>query len=862
MEIYNKNIKKSFYNKLKNKIRVKRIITILLIVFTIVGFGVSFIAYGAYLNKTGQTATLRMFIIRISELDFSFLPKNIESSTKHIDNFSIDVKFKNWEKIRYYREQAIQNGSINSENQEEVPAKIRYNGHTYAVDICLTGLTNIHIEHPYKWSLSVEVKHDETIMGMRKFALLIPQARGYLTDWIATEILKSQNLVGLRSDFVNVSINGKDNGLYYLEERFDKRLVENNHFREGIIFKLNDTGIEPYGLNRIAKSKEFTSQLIVLKKIIQGFLTGEIKADKVFDLKKFASFCVVSDILNQKHADFRENMRMYFNPVTNLIEPIGREWGNLRKEEQTKTSLVIEKPNPEVEFHVSLSKDPILSKIFNSFAFEEEYIKQAAILSNPCYLDSIVKENETTINELLNKIYEQNPFYIFPLDLLHENQKYIREKIFTKLQNINVFYKYLKGDSVFLSVENKIDLPIEIHYFKYNSKKEILPFDRILLKPNYKTSNTYQNIKIRLNNNISSSDFSSDSLEVYYSILGINDIKKTIVFKKELTNDDYLNMNPTTQPSNANKFSFLIVNDKTRTIKFANKKCNISKELIIPKGYIVSAKPGCQINLINSAKIISYSPVSFFGNSDNPINITSSDSTGQGIVVFNCSQRSEFSYVNFKYLSNITDPGWDLTGAITFYESPVTINNCKFSNNLRGDDYINIIRSDFNVLNTTFENTKADAFDSDYSKGTLKNVMFNQLGNDAIDVSGTKLYVENIDIINAGDKGVSGGEGSNIICKNIKINGGEIAIASKDNTTIDINGISINSSKLAYCAFQKKTEYGPGIINVNKSILKNVGTDYLIEVGSSLSINGKQINQKSDKVKELLYGAEYGKSSK
>ena len=862
MEIYNKSTNTSYFSKVKNKIRVKRTISILLIVFILIGFGFGCVIYGAYLNKTGQTTTLKMFLVRISELDFSFFSKNIESKTIVIDNFSIDVKFKNWERIRYYRELALSNGGITSEMQKEVPAKIKYNGHTYSVDISLTGQTNSHLNHPNKWSLSVKVKKNEAIMGMRRFAFLFPQARGYLTDWIATEMLKSQNVIGLRSDFVNVSINGKDNGLYYLEERFDKRLIEHNRFREGIVFKLNNTDLKIYGLKKIAKSEEFSSQLILLKRLIHGFLTGEIKTDKVFDLEKFATLYVVSDILNQKHPVFRSNMRLYFNPITSLIEPISREWGYLRKETKAKISLSIEKPNPEVEYHVSLSKEPILKKIINSFAFEEEYIKQAVILSNPSYIDSIVKENENTINELLDKIYRQNPFYIFPLDMLHENQNYIWDKIFTKQQSINVFYKFIKEDSIFLSVENKLDLPIEIHYFKYNSKTEIIPTNRILLKSNYKTQKINQSINFRLNSEINSTSFSSDSLEVYYSILGVNQLKKAIVYPKEMTKSDYLILNPTTQPSNVNDFPFIYVNNENNTIEFPAEKCNISMDLIIPEGYFVRAKPGCQINLSNSARIISYSPILFFGKSDSVITITSSDSTGQGIVVFNCDMTSEFSYVNFKYLSNISDFGWDLRGAITFYESPVNINNCTFYGNIKGDDYLNIIRTDFNILNTTFENTKADAFDSDFCTGKIENVKFRQVGNDAIDVSGTKLYINGVEIVNSGDKGISGGEKSHLICKNIEISGGEIAIASKDNTIIDVNGINITSTKLAYCAFQKKPEYGPGIINVNNANLKNVDVDHLIEVGSSLSINGKQIDQKSNKVKEVLYGAEYGKSSK
>ena len=58
--------------------------------------------------------------------------------------------------------------------------------------------------------------------------------------------------------------------------------------------------------------------------------------------------------------------------------------------------------------------------------------------------------------------------------------------------------------------------------------------------------------------------------------------------------------------------TFLIVNNNSKLIEFPNEQCDIFKDLIIPKGYIVSASPGCKINLINSSKIVSYSPLLFF----------------------------------------------------------------------------------------------------------------------------------------------------------------------------------------------------------------------------------------------------------
>ena len=109
-------------------------------------------------------------------------------------------------------------------------------------------------------------------------------------------------------------------------------MIINNNREEGFIFKLEDE-LKIYELNKeILKNKELTAQLNHVKKMLFAIQTNNLGIEKVFDIKKFATLFAVSDLMNQKHALFRGNSRFYYNPITNLIEPIGREWGYLREE--------------------------------------------------------------------------------------------------------------------------------------------------------------------------------------------------------------------------------------------------------------------------------------------------------------------------------------------------------------------------------------------------------------------------------------------------------------------------------------------------------------------------------------------------
>ena len=858
MEILNKNKKRS-YKEIKNNLSLKRIILISLILIGMILFGFGNLVYGAYLNSTGRTYNLKLALQQISNFNFSFVPNTINGQLTKVKQFDLDISFKNWEKIRYNREKALINGvSILKEFKEDVPAKIRFKNETYKVKIALTGGNMAHINHPSKWSLMVKVKNGKTIMGMNKFALLYPRGRGYLTDWFATRLLQSRNIIGLQTGFANLNINGKDRGLYYLEERFDSNLLEkSNQFYEGIVFRPIGSNLKIYGYDRIKENSKLFKDAIHLKQLWYSFLNDSIKPEQIFDLKKFASLYVCTDIMynpSEAHALWYGNLRFYFNPITKLVEPIAREWGSINKfDHKPLEKLLIENRLPDI---YKLQK-----KISNNLTFKELYIKEAELLTKKSFLDSIIEIHRTEMDQLLNEIHTQNPFYEFPIHILYENQENIRKKIDPFIPPLDVYFDSIKNNELNLQIVNRSDLPIEIKYLVYNDKKIILPDEKIIAIPKFEVSNIFQKINIPVNSidNIELSKLSMDSIEVVFSILGLNETNKnyyrhiytskTIILPNK-NSFNYSSINPIQKVSNIYDFDFLEI--KNRIITFSDSICEVNKDLIIPIGYAVKTKPGCTINITNSAKIISHSPLLFFGNKEKPITVTSSDLTGRGIIVFNSKPLSEFTYVNFNSLSSIKDDDWKLNGVITFYESSININHCSFNKNITGNSYLNIIRSNFNILNSSFINTFQNALSIDFCTGEIESVLFQNINDIALNINESELLVTDLEIKKSFGVGIRGEKNSYVVLKNIKLNQNNVAIISKDNTTININNIDIDSTNLAFSVFTENSGYGPGIMNIEKSTLKNIKKDYLIEVNSSLTINGEKINNTTKKVEEKL----------
>ena len=133
--------------------------------------------------------------------------------------------------------------------KEWVPAKIRHENREYKVDIRVKGQSTDH------WgefgSIKSKSKKAETIMGMKRFALQLPKTRGFLNEWYFHQLLKYSDLIHLCYKFVNLSINGDTRPVYALEENFGKRLLENNHRKEGQFFVCHMIKVEGLRSNRL-----------------------------------------------------------------------------------------------------------------------------------------------------------------------------------------------------------------------------------------------------------------------------------------------------------------------------------------------------------------------------------------------------------------------------------------------------------------------------------------------------------------------------------------------------------------------------------------------------------------------------------
>jgi len=893
------NIGKYIFNK-----KLKIFFNILFLMFILligIGAGLFFAGFfGSFDNPSPKTVRLIKAIgidnpMSIKTVLDGILAENIKiplnifrgvfSNPKKI---YIDIKFEDYQKVMYKREEALKRGVLLATSEDYIPAKINYKGEKVDVKLRLKGDWTDHLEGD-KWSFRIKVKGEDTLFGMRTFSIQDPKTRNYLSEFFYQSAFKKEDIIGLRYEFIDVTINGEHKGVYALEEHFDKYLLEDNNRREGIFIKFDEDSyrnylyqesvylnaplpgserenyyplaiVDTFKTNSVMEDPIKKAQFERAHNLLQSFRQGSLKTHEVFDVDILARYFAITTILGAQHGASWHNIRFYYNPITSLLEPIGYD-GSLKTTKYRSQDLelyfpsCIDSSNNKYNLieNCDISYDNSIDGLFSDSIFFEKYIQELNRVSKKEYLDNLFLELEDSLQKNLNIIHKDSPWYHFSKDIFYYNQNYIN-KFLEPINDINIYFQGGSSDIIKLNIGNSHSLPIEILDVSYNDtfifKSEP---EKIFLQPHSSEFINYKKINFKIPKNLLWEDSFVSDLIINYQVFGTNRIKNQTVlpwayFEQNFSETDFM-----MKEKNYSKFDeFMEINEDTKTIIIKQGYWKLEEDLIIPEGYSVLVNPGTTIDLTNSTLIISYSNLQFLGKQPSPIKIFSSDNTGQGLAVLNVDKISNFQNVEFSNLNAPSKGGWNLTGALTFYDSPINFKNVKISN-MNAEDSLDLVRSEYKIENSVFENCYSDCIDDDFSGGIIQSTIFLNCGNDCLDISGAEAEISDVQITNVGDKGISSGEKSNLYLNNIEIDGAYIGVASKDLSNISIEGIFVSNSEYGFAVYQKKPEFGPASIEAFDAEVSS-NNEYLVETKSKLLINNKIVLGSKKKVYEELYG--------
>lgn len=813
------------------------------------------------------------------------------------ETFHIELDTSEYLKLQEVRKRAFNVGLLQSTDDDWVKGFVFSENKAMKARLRLKGDWLDH-QHGDKWSFRIKLKNDNTWKRMKVFSVQSPMARMGVNEWYLHKVYLSEGILTTRYGFVPLSFKGNELGLYAWEEHFTKQLLESQQRREGPILRFLEDAmwdtrtfneerkrnykktpyfaaavIKPFSPSKIIEDSLKMQQFEIAQNLVYQYKTRNATAGMIFNLDVLAGFFATADVFFARHSLIWHNQRFYYNPVLCKLEPIafdcfsdiglgemaGRKiWGNINTHSRG----------------VAGDEYLMLRELFNDTTFVNKYIFYLEKYSSKNYLDSIATLflDEAVVYDSLMKM--EFPDYVFDTSQLYLNADNVRDEIaifkenFKKRKKENLLWvNQSVAKPVLDSILDDAFLPNLVHCYQQSSSEDSLVFkiknffpqqlvilgfgngkkiiDRFLVPSPELSSYGFKDNEfvVRIEN--------IDVNYIFFTRKGGNQIISTEIFKwKEPDNSPSpLQELIASYPFESNIELF---NVDGRNIVFKQGNIKVKKPLIIPEGYTVIIKEGTTIDILNSAMFITFSKVLIMGESDNPVKITSSDFSANGFTVLQAEGKSIINNVIFENLNTLNYKGWTLTGAVTFYESDVEIENTLFYRN-QCEDALNIIRSDFKVENSSFDYIFADAFDSDFSVGEVLNTIFTNIGNDAIDFSGSDILIADTKMYDVSDKGISGGEDSRLIVRNCVVERANIGIASKDLSTVIVESTKLKDCNYGIVLLKKKPEYGPAIMILKDVEFINAKTEKLIEEGSVVTENGKRIEGKIKNVADMFY---------
>lgn len=776
---------------------------------------------------------------------------------------------------------AVQKEIIADKYKEYVSGYLTVEEDSIPIDLRLKGDWTDHLISGNP-SYRIKTKSGTAYNGLRSFSIQHPKTRNYMHEWFMHKLCDDQDLLSTYYSFLQVKQGGKNQGVYAIEEHFDKQLLESRNRREGPILKMDETGFwalavyaNKHGLNRIAapyyesaipaafKDKRTRKSPVLFKQFNNGalllnlFKYGYDRPDLLFDVKQVATYFALMDLGNIHHSLAWHNRRFYYNPVTAKLEHVGfdmipmiRPFNPLLATQQFRVDLSALPPESCLNYYFFLNPE-----------FRSAYTSTLVEISSVDYLDSVFTALGDDITNFETLIDAELPAYKFDTAAYYEKAAMIREELTTLDKRWDKFManpanweakagsqkgKYDLGTMPFYLPEISINayrseidstsFMVEFENFHFDSvtvlgysiqpnKKEMIPLKEPIGLAGFIGGAAQDTASVILQQKPSRFFFELENIP--------GEIKKKKYIKREKPKGEHPRIK--LYESFKENSAYYTINEDVVTVNSGN--YTIDELVYIPAPYQVIFEPGTKIDLVNKGGIILNGTTKILGTITDSIQFTSSDGTGMGITILQ-AESVDVAYVSVSNMNTLDYEGWGLTGAFTIYESHVTIDGLTVVGN-NCEDGLNIIRSSFEIQNCLFEKTKSDGFDADFCTGTFMRSIFRNTGNDCIDFSGSVVEISDIEILNSGDKGVSAGERSTLYLTNISVIGAITGLASKDDSRIEGENITVQNAEVGLALFQKKPEYSGSTMVLNQCNYKNLNEVALIEKGSELTVGEK-----------------------
>jgi hypothetical protein len=735
-----------------------------------------------------------------------------------------------------------------------------------------------------KWGYELKLVNG-SIQNASSFYVYNPEIEFSFKKFIVSKFLSDQGILTTKVFYLPIYLNNESRGIYVFEEIPSDVLLDrkqkgsdvlvyfsNPIKNDSIQLNQNLPILESSIINTLGQTNEANNNNA--QNVLERLRHKNDNLSSILNIRKTAKYIALMDVLCKNYNFHLIDQLFYFNTQTFKIEPVGFKNICLYKVDSSKFNY------PSALFDAAIfQKNTALNQLKKELYFNKDFAKKYNYylykFANPQFQNKFFKKHKNELeridtlcrNEFIKssnfdqivnstREFQQNlKSYETYLDTIKKFQKrqnnylplnYPFDTVYSSNLSssfISTFVQSSSSDSVLVSIKNYNSHSIN---FIGTGKKENLPINKFqseIYLPSLKTDsiNAIEILVERF------------AKILYFTIPGNDSIFSLIINKQEAP--DYWNPH-----FDLTKQFLYTKNDSIRSLKkniihFRSRTYRFKEPMIIPRGYTVKIDAGCKIDFIQEAFLLSYSPIIMRGIKSKPVEVFSSDKTGQGIIVFNASKGSYVKDVIFEGLQSLNYKNWKFSGSLTFYNSNVEIIYSSFIDILT-QNAVSVFESDCNIRFCHFENTTNNAINFFHSKGNIYKTIFNQINNNSLTVNASNAFLEDCEIENCDGIGIYSKQKSKVRINTSQIKSSNIAFLCSDMSEIEIQSVDISDCQIGFAAYQKKSISGPGKISTKLTKLLNVKREYLIEENSMLIYNEDTVASFEKNVAPLFYSKE------
>lgn len=756
---------------------------------------------------------MKIFFLLISI--FLFIPSKVlaecalSDPTSKIESLGIEIKNKNFytdisktiissnKNKNYVPPKKWRDGEIlvNYTNNKNciLKAKIRPHGDTSFHTTIIDGF-------PVS-SMRVDIKNPDNINNIKRFILFIPKGRNGDNEIFVTTLLSQLGYLAPRTFKVKLYINDKEYNFIFQED-LQKEFLEFNKKNEGPIIESNED-FSNYSLLQMSRISNHTWMKDDIYKTLKS-LEAITKYNYLL-LSSYPSRITngIDDTLTINKSALSENEYKVISTFDAFIYALGAGHGLAFDDRRFYYDTIYSSLIP-IYYD---GKSDILSLIGYD-KIKDTYTKNLnqGLLIQPLFLKQELSTSRTPRENLRNPI----PTYIAKIGAetaINDLEKIDKKELLKNLQqnglvNIN---------------ENEINVLIKEIRMRLQELK-----NSSITNPNLNYSgNVYENFsKYMATPNL----FLVFLENIYYK-------NKDLVFDIEVCNFDIKQCKKETvskiemhkylkQDYAKGKFNIFMGMNKNTYIDGPLE--NITKNNLLNK---------FKHQVINNDIKLMFSPDLKYGFDSKKNQLTIEYESSNARLVIYKSNINNLKIVminNKKNNSNDSQYSHGITGCLTIIDSKLT-NVSITAKDFNCEDTVNFIRSSGTIKNTNIQNSDYDAIDADFSDLFFQDSFISNSGNDCIDLSNGTYKIENLQILNCSDKGISAGENSKVKINNVSIKETNIGIAAKDQTEVYITSTKMDNIKeVCLSAYKKKQEFNGGIITYKN--IKCVNTKLMFKL--------------------------------